>query len=158
MLFPPTSDAFCAPFVIQRCGKNSSQCVHKKPNWLLQHCFQSGRSDSSSHATIGTEYGSTANHKEMQIRPNHSNHLWCAALATDSAKNLIQVTMLYITFALVYLTWLCVAVSTHQGRANLHSEYVGDLSVVANKGTICRRQSFAVSDPTTWNTLSVSTH
>ena len=56
----------------------------------------------------------------------------------------------------VYLTKLCVPVSIHQGRANLRSATHGDLSVAANKGTTYSRRSFAVSGPTTWNTLSRS--
>ena len=58
----------------------------------------------------------------------------------------------------VYLTELCVPVLTHRGRANLRSATHGDLSVAANEGTTYGRRSFAVSGPTTWNTLSLSTH
>ena len=59
--------------------------------------------------------------------------------------------------ALVYLMELCVPVSLHQGRANLRSATHGDLSVAANKDTTYGRRSYAVSGPTTWNALSLST-
>ena len=51
-----------------------------------------------------------------------------------------------------------VPVSTHQGHANICSAAREDLSVAANKGKTYGRRSFAVSGPTTWNTLSLSTH
>ena len=56
----------------------------------------------------------------------------------------------------VYLTELCVDVSTHRSRADLRSVARGDLSVAANKGTTYDRRSFAVSGPTTWNAISLS--
>ena len=57
----------------------------------------------------------------------------------------------------VYPTELCVPVSIHQGRANLRSATHGDWNSAANKGTTYGRRSFAVSGPTTWNMLSLST-
>ena len=56
----------------------------------------------------------------------------------------------------VYLTELYIPVSIHQGRANLCAAIHGELSVAANKGTTYGRRNFAVSGPTTWNTLSLS--
>ena len=57
----------------------------------------------------------------------------------------------------VYLTELRVHVSIHQVRANLRSAIHGDLSAAENKGTPCGRRRLAVSGPTTWNALSMST-
>ena len=56
--------------------------------------------------------------------------------------------------ALVYLTELCVPVSTHQGRANLRCAARGDLSVAVNKDATYDRRSFG---PAEWNMLSLST-
>ena len=56
----------------------------------------------------------------------------------------------------VYLTELCIPVPIHEGRANLRSAALGDLSVAANKGTTYGRRNFAAFSLTTRNALSLS--
>ena len=160
MLLPSASNAFCAPLVIRRCGKNSSQGSHNKS---IDYCNSVFSRVAVTHL------------RPLQSVLNAAARLIVKKRKYDPITATIRDVLHWLPIqqkiefklcdlvykamhhtASVYVMELCIPVSIHQGSANLRSATHGDLSVAANKGATYGRRSFAVSSPTTWNALSLS--
>ena len=162
VLLPSASDVFCAPLIICRRGNSTSQCVHI--TYRIDYCNSVCSRVTAIHLRRLQSILNAAARIIIQKRKYDPITAtirdvlhWLPIHQRIEFKlcELVHIVMHHT--APVYLTELCVSVSTHQGRANLHLAARGDLSVATNKGTTNSRRSFAVSGKLKWYMFSLST-
>ena len=131
------SDALFIQLSIHQCRDYTSPHVYNKSNWQLQ---LSGRSKSSTAATIGNDCRSMINRKEVLVAIHDVLHLLpIQQRIKDNLYNIVCNAMHHT--APVYLTNPWWFVNT-PNSANLRSSARGEWSVAANKGASYGRRSY----------------